>query len=411
MPGLQRRSARAPGSKSVANRVVLLAAMAPGASRIDNLPRSEDTDAMLGALRTLGVPITFEAGVCVVQGGARPAARGPLDVGASGTTLRFLLPWLATAHVGPVVFTGAPRLFERPLAGLVDALAPYGVTWSDRTLTPGRGVGALDVTVDASASSQFVTGLALAAAALPGGGRLRFGDVPSQSYLTLTARWLAAFGVEVADDAPGPDGVAGWRVPGGLLRAGDVTVPGDWSGAAAILAAGALSPHGVSVGPLARDEQGDRAILDILAAAGAHVTWEGDRVSVTGPLTRGLDADLTLCPDLGPVLAAVAACAPGPSELRGLRTLRLKECDRLDASAELVRWAGGTAVIVGDEALQICPGVPIGERPPYSPRADHRMAFAAAVVGLVHGGEVTDPGCVAKTFPEFWDVWERVARG
>lgn len=401
---------RPPGSKSVANRVLLLAAMAPGTSRIHNIPECEDTDAMAGALRALGVIIE---GPEVRPGPRVDGAR--LHVGASGTTLRFLVPWLATTAREPVEFEGAVRLFERPMAGLIDALEGIGVRWE-----PRRGGGRLipadpaprsmDTWIDASASSQFVTGLALAMAAMPGGGRLRFADVPSRSYLELTARWIRAFGVEVVEGRAqsslvGPETEA-WLIHGSTLRPTEVTIPGDWSGAAALLAAGAVGSRTATVGPLdLADPQGDRAILGILEAAGADVQVDGDTVRVTGPLRRGLDADLELCPDLGPVLVGLATSAPGPSVFRGLRTLRLKECDRIDASAELVRWCGGRAEVEGDEVLRVFPGVPSGERPPFNPRADHRMAFAAAVAGLRHGGTVLDPGCVAKTFPRFWEVW------
>lgn len=394
-----------PGSKSVTNRVLLAAALAPGASTVHGGLDADDTRAMRGALRALGIPVHDEE-PWRVEGGRPPRAGSVVPVGASGTTLRFLLPWLATQAPAPVTFVGAPRLFARPLAGLLEALAParWAAEGDHATLHPAPR-SALDVTVDASASSQFVTGLALAAAALPGGGALRFGDVPSRSYLDLTRRWLRPFGVDVAEDGPR------WTVPGGELRPADVRVPGDWSGAAAFLAAGAATGRPVAVGPLdPGDDQGDRALLDLLAAAGCTVRWLGPAtVEVAGPLRRGLTADLALCPDLGPVLAALAALAPGPSVLTGLHTLPHKECDRLDASAELVRWLGGTATVEGDHTLRVTPGPPPPrERVPFDPRADHRMAFAAAVGGLVRGGTVTDPGCVAKTVPTFWADWARM---
>jgi len=149
--------------------------------------------------------------------------------------------------------------------------------------------------------------------------------------------------------------------------------------------------------------------VDILVAAGCEATWDGPQLTLRGPLRRGLTADLETCPDLGPVLAATAALAPGPSVLTGLQTLPLKECDRLDASAELVRWLGGQAEVIGDHTLRITPGpVPPAVRAPFNPRNDHRMAFAAAVGALRTGGELEDPDCVAKTFPEFWSAWDRL---
>jgi 3-phosphoshikimate 1-carboxyvinyltransferase len=261
----------------------------------------------------------------------------------------------------------------------------------------------MELDIDASASSQFLTGLAMTAATLPGGGCLRWRTPPSSnSYLELTAHWMRVFGCETNLSA------AGWEIPGGALQARDIRIPGDWSGAAAFLCAAAVTGNSVSVSPLVpADPQGDRAIAVILEAAGCRITWTAaDRVSVEGPLTKGLEWNLEQCPDLGPVLAATAALAPGPSVLTGLQTLPLKECDRLEASAELVRWLGGKAEIIGDHTLRILPGPCPGERPPFDPHNDHRMAFAAAVGALRCGGALLNAACVAKTIPTFWDDWK-----
>jgi len=260
----------------------------------------------------------------------------------------------------------------------------------------------VDLAVDASSSSQFLTGLAMTAAALPEGGHLRWLEPPpSASYLELTAHWLKAFGCETRLSA------AGWEIPGGMLQARGLRIPGDWSGAAAFLCAAAVTGRSAQVSPLDEmDPQGDRAIVAILEAAGCKSSWPAPgALALSGPLLRGLEWDLTQCPDLGPVLAATAALAPGPSVLTGLQTLPLKECDRLEASAELVRWLGGTAKIIGDHMLMIHPGMDPGDRPPFDPRNDHRMAFAAAVGALRYGGELLNPGCVSKTIPTFWEDW------
>jgi 3-phosphoshikimate 1-carboxyvinyltransferase len=259
----------------------------------------------------------------------------------------------------------------------------------------------MELVVDARLSSQFLSGLALAAASLPEPSLLTWTEVASPSYLGLTTQWLRRFGCGAALDA------GHWHIPGASLVPQELELPGDWSGAAAFLAAASATGRSLQLGPLdPEDAQGDRAMVAILEAAGCRVRWVAPQTLVlSGKLLRGLDADLTDCPDLGPVLTALAALAPGPSELRGLHTLPLKECDRLDASAELVRWLGGQAEVIGDHTLRIWPGAPPQDRVPFDPRNDHRMAFAAALGGLRWGGELRDPHCVAKTFPEFWEVW------
>ena len=405
-PGEALGSVQIPGSKSVTNRALLLAALAPGDSRLQGGLEAEDTRWMRQALRALGFPLVEESGLWRITGGGRPNTREPLWLGESGTTLRFLLPWLALTAEGPIRLEGHARLFERPLGALLGPLQALGANWSpdaggawlNPTKQPARR---LELQVDARLSSQFLSGLALAAAGLPEPSLLTWTDTASPSYLVLTTQWLRCFGC-AADLGPGR-----WHIPGGALAPQNLTLPGDWSGAAAFLAAAAATGRNLRLGPLdPEDAQGDRALVTILKAAGCGVRWvEAQELELSGGLRRGLDADLTDCPDLGPVLAALAALAPGPSELRGLHTLSLKECDRLDASAELVRWLGGRAEILGNHTLRISPGRPILGRAPFDPRNDHRMAFAAAVGGLRWGGELLNPTCVAKTFPEFWEVW------
>lgn len=414
-PGRPLASVPIPGSKSATNRALLLAALAPGRSRLTGGLEAEDTRWMRQALVACGLTLEASGDRWEVSGGVAPAPEAPLWLGASGTTLRFLLPWLALCAPGPVRLEGEPRLFERPLEPLLDPLRTLGARFSpgpgrldlEPAPTPRTPV---DLAVDAALSSQFLSGLAMTLAALPAGGRLRWAATSSATYLELTRGWLARFGVESRL------GDRDWSLPGGQLRATHTRLPGDWSGAAAFFAAAAVTGRPITLGPWdPADAQGDQAILRILEAAGARVAERREGpgevwVTLAGPLYRGLQADLEGCPDLGPVLAAVAALAPGPSTLTGLHTLPLKECDRLEASAELVTWLGGRARVEGDHTLHIQPGVPPEARPPFDPRHDHRMAFAAAVGGLRWGGEVRDPACVAKTFPTFWEAWEACLR-
>ncbi len=408
--GSSLRSISVPGSKSVSNRALLLAALAPGRSRLEGGLEAEDTQWMREALGHCGIPVETKGTAWSVTGGSAPAPTQPLWLGASGTSLRFLLPWLALSARTPVELQGDSRLFERPLDPLLAPLEALGAritrSAAGLSLQPARTPHEpVQLRVDAALSSQFLTGLALALAGLPQGGTLTWTETSSPTYLELTETWLHRFGCPSRLDA------THWHIPGGALRPLDTRLPGDWSGAAAFYAAAALTGRALTLGPWdARDPQGDRAILQILAHAGAqvdvHVDAAGDEhITLRGPLLRGLTADLEACPDLGPVLAAVAACAPEPSLLTGLHTLPLKECDRLDASAELVRWLGGQAEVEGDHTLRITPGKPASPRGPFDPRHDHRMAFAAAVGALLQGGDLLHPGCVAKTFPHFWEAW------
>lgn len=411
--GLALNPVAIPGSKSATNRALVLAAQAPGCSRLTGGLDAEDTRVMRQALRRLGSQVADGGAEWRVQGGLRPRPQAPLWLGASGTSLRFLLPWLALQSPSPVVLTGEARLFERPLAPLLTALAPLGVRWEPdgpgaRLHPAGTSPARVDLRIETGASSQFLTGLALAAAGLPEGGTLVWsGDPASTSYLRLTQQALASFGCATRLE-PGR-----WEIPGGCLRPADWALPTDWSGAAAFLCAAAVTGRPLRLEGLSpEDPQGDRALVGFLAAAGCRCAWEGPRLTVSGPLQRGIEADLRDCPDLAPVLAATAALAPGPSRLEGLETLPLKECDRLEACIDLVQWLGGRAEAEGTRALRIQPGpAPDPHRPPFDPRRDHRMAFAAAVGALRHGGRLKDPDCVAKTFPGFWEAWGRLLSG
>ena len=413
-PGAPLGPVQVPGSKSVTNRALLLAAMAPGTSTLHGGLEAEDTRWMRECLWTLGMPVVEVGSTWNISGGFAPNAAGPIYVGASGTTLRFLIPWLAFNAKVPIRINGAARLFERPLGPLLVPLLDQGAKWKFEgngawlhpvPETPEK----LDTMVDGALSSQFITGLALAVAGLRNGGTLSW-DTPvaSPSYLEITRHWLARFGCdsELRESS--------WHIPGNQLNAVDVVLPGDWSGAAAFLAAAAVTGRSIRVGILdADDPQGDRVLEGILVDAGCTSHWHGQHLSLSGPLRHGIHADLTLCPDLGPVLAATCALAPEPSTLTGLQTLPHKECDRLEASAELVRWLGGEADIIGDHTLEIRPATASrmkGPRAPFDPRNDHRMAFAAAVGALRCGGELKDHDCVAKTFPAFWDLWEEMLR-
>jgi 3-phosphoshikimate 1-carboxyvinyltransferase len=394
-----------PGSKSVTARALVLAALADGPSRILRPLRARDTDLMAAGLRALGAGIEDEDGDWRVV----PAPlRGPaeVDAGLAGTVLRFLPPVAALA-TGAVRIDGDPRLRERPNAGLLAALRALGVRVDDGgrgrapfTVHGTGGVRGGALTVDATESSQIVSGLLLAAARFDEGLDLTpAGGLPSMPHVEMTVTTLAEHGVRVAATD------RGWRVSPGPIAAVDRVIEPDLSNAAPFLAAALVTGGRVTVRdwPEATTQPG--AQLDrLLAVMGAEVERTPDGLRVTGSgSVRPLVADLGQVGELTPVLAALCALADGPSRLTGIGHLRGHETDRLQALDEVLTAVGATVEQLPD-GLVIEPG-------PLRPAAldsyaDHRMVMAAAVLGLaVDGVEVADPGAVAKTLPDFVARW------
>lgn len=397
---------RMPGSKAVTQRLLMLAALAQGTTHIRAPLVAEDTLVLREALCVLGIPIRDSEDGWEVEGKTRFQGGVKIDLGASGASLRFLLPCLAIHASGPVSVEGDARLFQRPLTSLLAVLTRLGARWettdSGGVMIPGKPITKLfEEYIDASETSQFLSGLAMAAASLPAGAHLRWEGVPtSYSYLRLTSHWMARFGCA---QAPG-EGI--WEVPGNRLKGIEAIVCGDWSAAAVFLCAAVLTGRSLELlGLDAEDPQGDRTLLEILQAAGGVVSWSGSNLRIEGKITKGIEVDLRDTPDLAPVLCATAALAPSPSVLRGLGALKGKECDRLEASMDLVRWLGGEVRLHGDSTLDITPGKPQAARAAFNPLGDHRMAFAAALGGLRWGGELHNPKCVSKSFPGFWQAW------
>jgi 3-phosphoshikimate 1-carboxyvinyltransferase len=394
-----------PGSKSITARALILAALADGPSRLVRPLRARDTDLMAGALRALGVGIAEDGEDWLVT----PAElRGPADVdaGLAGTVLRFLPPVAALAH-GPVRLDGDPRMRERPNAGLIDALRSLGVQIDDggrgRAPFTVHGTGRVHggaVTVDASESSQIVSGLLLAAARFDEGLDLSLaGGVPSMPHVQMTVTTLREHGVEVTVTD------SGWRVTPGPIAGRDRAVEPDLSNAAPFLAAALATGGRVTVRDWPEVTTQPGAQLDrLLSAMGADVvrTADGLRVTGTGAIAP-LVADLGEVGELTPVLAALCALADGPSRLTGIGHLRGHETDRLQALDEVLTAAGARVEQLPD-GLVIEPGP--GRAARLDSYADHRMVHAAAVLGLaIDGIEVSGPDAVAKTLPDFVDRW------
>jgi 3-phosphoshikimate 1-carboxyvinyltransferase len=394
-----------PGSKSITARALVLAALADGPSRLVRPLRARDTDLMAAGLRALGVRIEDDGDDLLVT--PQPL-RGPADVdaGLAGTILRFLPPVAALAD-GAVTVDGDPRLRDRPNAGLIAALRTLGVEIDDagRGRAPftvhGTGrVGGGEVDVDASESSQIVSGLLLAAARFDDGIVLRLtGGVPSMPHVEMTVTTLREHGVQVAATD------RGWQVSPGPIAAVDRVVEPDLSNAAPFVAAALVTGGRVTVRDWPEVTTQPGAQLDrLLAEMGAEVTRTADGLQVTGSGSiRPLVADLAEVGELTPVLAALCALADGPSRLTGIGHLRGHETDRLQALDEVLSAVGARVEQLPD-GLVIEPGP---RRPAQvGSYADHRMVMAAAVLGLaVDGVAVADPGAVAKTLPDFRERW------
>jgi 3-phosphoshikimate 1-carboxyvinyltransferase len=394
-----------PGSKSVTNRALLLAALSSGPATVSGAPASRDTALMVGALRGLGVPIEVDGERVTI--GAHDGLRGggTVDCGLAGTVMRFVPPAAALAD-GPVAFDGDARARERPMHTVLNALRALGaVVDGDALPFTLRGTGGIaggDVVIDASASSQFVSGLLLSGARYDKGVTVHHDGkpVPSLPHIDMTVAMLREAGVDVDDAAPNT-----WRVAPGEVRARDWAVEPDLSNAAVFLAAAAVTGGRVTVaGWPATSTQPGSEILAVLAEAGCAVEAGPAGMTVAGPdALSGVDVDLHEASELTPTVAAVAALAAGPSRIRGVAHIRGHETDRIAALAAEINGLGGAVVETAD-GLEIRP-VPL-HGGPWRAYADHRMATAGALLGLVVPGvELDDVECTAKTIPDFPARW------
>jgi 3-phosphoshikimate 1-carboxyvinyltransferase len=395
-----------PGSKSITNRALLLAALSDGGGTLTGALRSRDSKLMIEALRSLGVPVDDGGDQIVV--GAHQGLRGPaqVDCGLAGTVMRFVPPAAAIAE-GDVHFDGDPRARERPMSTVLDALRALGAEVDGDALPfTLHGTGKLaggEVTIDASASSQFVSGLLLAGALYDAGLTVRHDGepVPSLPHIDMTVQMLREAGVTVDDTEPNV-----WRVSPGTVATRDWVVEPDLSNATPFLAAAAVTGGSVTVPrwPEKTTQPGD-VFREIATQMGCTVNHTEEGLTVTGPEHLvGIDFDLHDVGELTPTIAAMAVLADGPSTLRGIAHLRGHETDRLAALATEINRLGGDATETED-GLVIKPNpLKAGLWQAYE---DHRMATAGAIVGLkVRGIEVDDIGTTSKTLPDFPAMWD-----
>ncbi len=418
-----------PGSKSLTNRYLVLAALAEGPVRLRGALRSRDSDLMLGALRTLGIAVDDAGEEWVVTPGPLHGG-GRIDCGLAGTVMRFVPPLVLLAGLAgdtrPVTFDGDEGARVRPMGALVDALRALGATVEDEgrgtlpfTLTPPHEVPDV-VDVDASASSQFVTALLLVAPRLPRGLTVRHtGDaLPSLPHIDMTCASLREAGIRVDQ----PDERT-WTVHPGAIVLNEVRVEPDLSNAGPFLAAALVAGGTVRVpGWPAHTTQPGAYYPELLERMGARCDLADGVLSVTGTgRLTGIDADLSPAGEITPTIAALCALAQGPSTLRGIGHLRGHETDRLAAIEAEVRRLGGACTADADSltlggmppAVTALDGTHTGASHDIGLDAavmetyhDHRMATFAAIIGLrVPGIDVLNVGTTSKTMPDFPQMW------
>jgi len=415
---------RVPGSKSITNRALLLAALADGPSTLHGVLDADDTAAFAGGVRALGVPVEPagpDAWRVLGGGGPFPAAGADVCCADAGTAARFLLAACA-AGVGAYRFDASPQLRRRPLAQLLEVLRaqgarsdPAGAERLPLTLLAG-GLRGGRVRLPGDTSSQFVSALLMAAPLARAPLEVVVDGLVSRPYVDMTLRMMADFGVEA-----GRDGHSRFQVTPGTYRAREYHVEPDASTASYFFAAAAVTGGRVCVAGLRRRDalQGDVRFLDVLEAMGCE-TGDGSAGAAVGgvqtrscaagpPVLRGLTVDMSDISDTFMTLAAVAPFADSPVTVTGIANVRVKESDRIAAVEENLRRLG-VRTESGPDHLRVFPGAPHGGY--VDPHGDHRIAMAFAVLGLrTQGVVIDDPGCVRKTCPEFFDLWTQLEQG
>ncbi len=405
-----------PGSKSITNRALVVAALAEGCSTLEGALSAEDTEAMADSLVRLGIPVSIDtsASEIAVEGRGGRLDPGPVELDArlSGTTARFVLPVLALGQ-GRYRLDGLPPLRHRPMGPTLGALRRLGAVVEEEAAVGhlpvsvvASGLKGGTVRVPGSASSQFASGLLLSAPAMAEGLHLEL-EPPtvSRPYLELTLAVMEAFGAQVAGNVE-----SGVTVDAGRYRGRRYRIEPDASAASYFFAAAVICGGRVRVPGLGRaSAQGDLAFVDILDTMGARVRWEEGAVEVSsGDDLRGVEVDMADCSDVAQTLAAVAVFASSPTRVRGIGFIRRKETDRIAAVVGELRRCGIDAIEEAD-GFTVRPGRPRPAR--IETYHDHRMAMSFTLLGLREPGiEIADPSCVAKTFPGFFAAVDGLRR-
>ncbi|EDA3137526.1 3-phosphoshikimate 1-carboxyvinyltransferase [Salmonella enterica subsp. enterica] len=406
-----------PGSKSVSNRALLLAALACGKTVLTNLLDSDDVRHMLNALSALGINYTLSADRtrCDITGNGGPLrASGALELflGNAGTAMRPLAAALCLGQ-NEIVLTGEPRMKERPIGHLVDSLRQGGanIDYLEQENYPplrlrGGFIGG-DIEVDGSVSSQFLTALLMTAPLAPEDTTIRVkGELVSKPYIDITLNLMKTFGVEIANHHYQQFVVKGgqqYHSPGRYL------VEGDASSASYFLAAGAIKGGTVKVTGIGRKSmQGDIRFADVLEKMGAAITWGDDFIACTRGELHAIDMDMNHIPDAAMTIATTALFAKGTTTLRNIYNWRVKETDRLFAMATELRKVGAE-VEEGHDYIRITPPAKL-QHADIGTYNDHRMAMCFSLVALSDTPvTILDPKCTAKTFPDYFEQLARMS--
>lgn len=406
-----------PGSKSVSNRALLLAALANGTTRLTNLLDSDDVKHMLNALQALGVSYTLSADrtACEVVGNGGPLrAEQPLELflGNAGTAMRPLAAALCLGEQS-VVLTGEPRMKERPIGHLVDALRQGGarIDYLEQTDYPplrlNGGFTGGEVSVDGSVSSQFLTALLMTAPLAQNDTTITIkGELVSKPYIDITLHLMRCFGVDVDNQHYQRFVVKGQQQ---YQSPGDYLVEGDASSASYFLAAAAIRGGTVRVTGIGRNSvQGDIRFADVLEKMGAVIEWGDDYIACTRGALNAIDMDMNHIPDAAMTIATTALFAEGTTLMRNIYNWRVKETDRLAAMATELRKVGAE-VEEGHDFIRVTPPAQL-QHADIGTYNDHRMAMCFSLVALSDTPvTILDPGCTAKTFPDYFQQLAKIS--
>jgi 3-phosphoshikimate 1-carboxyvinyltransferase len=408
-----------PGSKSISNRALLLATLAKGTTTLTNLLDSDDIRYMLASLKQLGVNYRLSNNntVCELEGMGSPLnseQAQSLFLGNAGTAMRPLCAALTLGH-GEFTLTGEPRMEERPIGDLVDALRQLGadVTYLKNDGFPpltikAKGLNGGDVEIAGNLSSQFLTALLMVAPLTKDSVNITIkGELVSKPYIDITIALMAKFGVKVINHD-----YARFEIPSGqqYVSPGKVLVEGDASSASYFLAAGAIQGGEVKVTGVGRlSIQGDVKFADVLAEMGADIEWGDDYIIVRQSTLTGIDMDMNHIPDAAMTIATAALFAKGVTSIRNIYNWRIKETDRLAAMATELRKVGAT-VDEGHDYITITPPAVLNTAA-IDTYNDHRMAMCFSILAFADCGiTINDPDCTSKTFPDYFAQFAQLAK-